>query len=78
MSSLAAASTTPVTNAAKPENSRSSFSILVAMVRSPVQRLLKHHAPAHSRTLAKWWRRQGLTAMERSTTGELRFDDRSS
>ena len=32
MSSLAAASTIPVTNAAKPENSRNSFSILVAMV----------------------------------------------
>jgi hypothetical protein len=40
MSRLAAASTTPVTNANMQENSRNSLRILVAMVmiRSPVQR----------------------------------------
>ena len=43
MSSLAAASTIPVTNVAKQENSRNSFRILVAIVRSPIQRPLKRH-----------------------------------
>jgi hypothetical protein len=53
MSSLAAAITIPVTNAAKPENSRSSFSILVAMIRSPVQRRpLKH--TTRQRTPVPW------------------------
>jgi hypothetical protein len=57
MSRAAAASTIPVTSVARQENSRNSFSILVAIVRSPVQRPLKRHSFQHTPVRAKRWHR---------------------
>jgi hypothetical protein len=61
MSRLAAASTTPVTNANMQENSRNSLRILVAMVmiRFPVRQRVPDlgglsHAPPRQRTPAPW------------------------